>query len=371
MASVLLAVHSADAGGAQLMALANGRHLARSERLTISLPEGSLRADFAELGDLVAPCHSLPIWGDSPARWALQWARTLRDALRLARLIRRRRIALVLVNSTVLMAPVLAARIARVPVIVHAREFPMTRGGRIVFALHARLADTVIAVSKAVRSHFGAATRARLVHIPDGIEIPPAPAAPVNGFNTPLRLCVIGSVNGLHSKGQDVAVAALGRLAQRGVDASLDLVGPVTDLGFAQELRQDAERLGVSERVRIPGESREIDDVIAASDIVLMCSRIEPLGLVPAEALTRGRPVIAARTGGLPEVVLDGETGLLVEPGDPKALGDAVASLAAEPERARAMTARGREDISERLDIQLSLERLSDEIALALEQRGG
>jgi glycosyltransferase involved in cell wall biosynthesis len=367
MKSVLLAVHSADHGGAQLMALANARHLAKTERLTISVPKGPLCPDFAALGDIVSPCRSLPIWGAIPARWALESVRTVRDALRLARLIRRRGIQIVLVNSTVLLAPVLAARMARVPVVVHAREFPMTRGGRVVFALHSRLADTVITVSRAVAEHFAEGSRARLVRIPDGIEIPPAPAAPLNGFNTPLRLCVIGSVNGLHSKGQDVAVAALGRLADRGVEASLDLVGPVTDPGFARELRQSAQRLGVSERVRIPGESADIDEVIAASDIVLMCSRIEPLGLVPAEALTRGRPVIAARTGGLPEVVRDGETGLLVEPDDPAGLGDAVAALAADPARARAMTVRGREDISKRLDIQRCLERLSGELELALE----
>jgi glycosyltransferase involved in cell wall biosynthesis len=371
MASVLLAVHSADPGGAQLMALANARHLAEDESLTISVPDGSLRPDFAELGDLVPRCHSLPIWGATRARWVLQSARTVRDALRLARLIRRRRIQIVLVNSTVLLAPVLAARLARVPVIVHAREFPMTRGGRAVFALHSRLADTVITVSRAVARHFTEGSRAKIVRIPDGIEIPPGPAAPLNGFNTPLRLCVIGSVNGLRSKGQDVAVEALGRLAERGVEASLDLVGPVTDPGFARELRQSAQRLGVSERVRIPGESSEIDEVIAASDIVLMCSRIEPLGLVPAEALTRGRPVIAARTGGLPEVVRDGETGLLVDPDDPAELGDAVAELAADPERACAMTVRGREDIAERLDIERCLRRLSDELELALDGARG
>jgi glycosyltransferase involved in cell wall biosynthesis len=188
----------------------------------------------------------------------------------------------------------------------------------------------------------------------------------VNGFNTPLRLCVIGSVNGARSKGQDVAVEALGRLVDRGVDASLDLVGPISDAAFAEDLRRSAHRLGVADRVRIAGESREIDDVIDATDIVLMCSRLEPLGLVPAEALVRGRPVIAARTGGLPEVVRDGVTGVLVPPDDPDGLSDAVARLADDPSAARRMTARGREDVSDRFDIERSLERLGAEVELAL-----
>jgi glycosyltransferase involved in cell wall biosynthesis len=371
MASLLLAVHDAAPGGAQLMALANARHLARAHRLTISLPQGSLESDFDELGELVAPCASLPIWGASPARWALQWARTARDTLRLALTIRRRRIEVVLVNSTVLLAPVLAARLARVPVIVHAREFPMTRGGAIVFCLHARLADTVVAVSGAVESQLARTRRARLVRIPDGIPIPPEPAAPTNGFHSPLRLCVIGSLNGLRSKGQDVAVGALGWLAERGVDASLDLVGPISDPDFADELRRRAERLGVEEKLRIAGESRQVDEVLAGTDIVLMCSRLEPLGLVPAESLARGRPVIAARTGGLPEVVCDGVTGLLVPPEDPAALGGAIADLAAAPERAREMTARGRDDVVRRFDIERSLERLQAEVELALAGGGG
>lgn len=367
MTRLLLAVHNTDSGGAQLMALADARHLARTFPLTLSMPDGTLRADFEGVGEAVAPTSVLPIWGASPARWALQAARTLRDAVRLALLIRRKKIRLVLVNSTVLMAPVLAARLARVPAIVHAREFPMTAGGRAVFRLHGRLASTVIAVSRAVESNFRGDERARLVTIPDGIPIPP-PVPAANGFHEPLRLCVIGSVNGRHSKGQDVAVAALARVVERGCDASLDLVGPISDESFARELQEQAERLGVADRVRLAGESRAIDDVLAEADIVLMCSRLEPLGLVPAEALVRGRPVIAARTGGLPEVVEDGVTGLLVPPEDPAALGDAVLKLAAAPTLAREMVARGREDIAARLDLKLSLRLIQAEVERALAQ---
>jgi glycosyltransferase involved in cell wall biosynthesis len=368
MARVLLAVHNADSGGAQLMALADARHLSRTFELTISVPDGSLRDQFAETGDLEARCRSLPIWGASPWDWARRVAGTMLDTARLTRLIRRRRIDVVLVNSTVLLAPVLAARLARVPAIVHAREFPMTRAGGIVFALHAALARTVITVSKAVEDEFPRTRlqRARFVRIPDGIEIPPPPPAGTNGFHRPVRLCVIGSVNGRRSKGQDVAVAALAHLAERGVDASLDLVGPISDPRFAEDLRRNAERLGVAGRVRIPGESRDIDDVIAAADIVLMCSRLEPLGLVPAEALARGRPVIAARTGGLPEVVTDGVTGLLVRPEDPVQLGEAVATLVRHPAVAREMTSKGREDVVARFDIERSLEHLQAEVERAL-----
>ena len=102
-------------------------------------------------------------------------------------------------------------------------------------------------------------------------------------------------------------------MVEQGVDASLDLVGPISDQAFAEELRESAQRLGVADRLRICGESLETDKVFARTDIVLMCSA-SSRSVSPAEALVRGRPVIAARTGGLPEVVNDGETGLLVPP---------------------------------------------------------
>lgn len=369
MKRILLAVHNAEAGGAQLLALADARRLARDFELIISVPEGTLRADFAAYGNLVAPTAVSPIWGASPTRWSLQSARTLRDAVRLARTIRRRKIELVLVNSTVLLAPVLAARLAGVPAIVHVREFPMTTGGRRVFELHRRLADTLIAISGAVEDELPEGGNARLVRILAGIDIPEETGSPRESFQQPVRLCVVGSVNGAHSKGQDVAVGALGWLAKQGVDASLDLVGPISDESFAHELRESAARLGIADRVHIRGESRETDAVFAATDIVLMCSRIEPLGLVPAEALVRGRAVIAARTGGLPEVVNDRETGILVPPEDPEALGRAVLEMISAPAETREMIARGRQDVEQRLDLEKSLDLIHDEVVGALERR--
>ena len=366
---LLLAVHSAAAGGAQLLALADARHLARDFSLTISMPDGTLREDFGELGELAPASASMPTWGASAARWTLQSARTLRDALRLAALIRRHRIEAVLTNSTVLLAPVLAARLARVPVVVHAREFPMTRGGRVVYRLHRRLATTVIAISHAVERELPSGRGARLVRIWAGIPIPERQPLPGARLREPVRLCVLGSVNGRGSKGQDVAVEALGYLAGKEIEASLDLVGPISDEAYAEQLRRTADSLGVGDRVRISGESRAIDEVIAETDIVLMCSRVEALGLVPAEALVRGRPVIAARTGGLPEVVRDGETGLLVPPSDPAALGEAVLRMVRAPQETREMVARGRADVSERFDIERSLELIQGEVERALERR--
>jgi glycosyltransferase involved in cell wall biosynthesis len=163
-----------------------------------------------------------------------------------------------------------------------------------------------------------------------------------------------------------VAVEAVGRLAARGIDASLEVVGPIQDPTLADELLGRAGRLGIADRVHVRGPTDRVDELIARSDIVLTCSRVEPLGLVPAEALARGRPVVATRTGGLPEVVREGETGLLVPPGDPQALADAIAGLAADPAGARAMAASGRADVERRFDTRVARARVEDELARVL-----
>jgi starch synthase len=68
----------------------------------------------------------------------------------------------------------------------------------------------------------------------------------------------------------------------------------------------------------------------------------EPLGIVNLEAMACGTPVVGSRTGGIPEVVADGETGLLVPPGDDEQLAAALNALLADPDRARAMGQAGR-----------------------------
>jgi glycogen(starch) synthase len=77
--------------------------------------------------------------------------------------------------------------------------------------------------------------------------------------------------------------------------------------------------------------------LIKDSTLVVMPSRTEPFGLVALQAAQMGRPIVATRVGGLPEVILDGETGLLVEANDSDALASAILRLLRSPEWARQM----------------------------------
>src|SRR6185437_11336311 len=96
-----------------------------------------------------------------------------------------------------------------------------------------------------------------------------------------------------------------------------------------------AAELGVS--VVLRGETDGIDPALEGMDLLLLTSRGEGTPLVLMEALARHVPVVATHVGGVPEIVRDGETGLLVPTGDAAALAAAVARLHARPDTARAM----------------------------------
>jgi len=354
------------------MALAEAGYLARSFRLVIAMPDGPLRPQFASRGELVAGAPCVPVWRASAARWLLQVVRTVRDAVRLAWLIRRRAVRLVVTNSTVLVSPLLAARLAGVPAMVHAREWPVSTGGRLVFRLHGLLADTIVVISEGVESRFAGAPRARVVRIRDGIPLTRRPSTSP-ALRVPLRLCVIGALNGDLGKGQDVAVDALAVLAAAGVHASLDVIGPIQDQRRGRELLARAKRLGLAGRVRLLGRRDDVPELLQSMDILLFCSRdgadVTPLVLM--EALAAERPVVASHVGSVSEVVLDGETGLLFAPGDAAALARAIEQLADDPAAAREMATRGRAWVAARFDIESGLRSLRREIERELRPLAG
>jgi glycosyltransferase involved in cell wall biosynthesis len=370
-ATLLIAVHSAAPGGAQAMALAQAERFAGRCEIVAAVPEGPLRERFAACGATVAPAPSLPTWGVSPTRWALQLLRSCLDAFRLARIIRRHRVDAVLTSSTVLLAPVLAARLAGVPSFAHAREWPTSRSGRAVFWLQKRCADVVVAISAGVAARFSGHGRARVVCIADGIEAGegrPAPAALVQ----PLRLCVIGSLTGGDGKGQHRAVETLAQLLKLGVDSRLSVVGPVLDRAYAERVRATVDRLGVGERVEMTGPVDDVPALLSEHDVLLFCSSqgadVTPLVLM--EALVAERPVVAADVGSVAEVLDGGTCGTVVPAEDPAAMADAVAALLARPEAARAQARRGAERVRAHYDRQSGLERLWQEIAAEIAVRG-
>jgi glycosyltransferase involved in cell wall biosynthesis len=371
-AVLLIAVHSAAPGGAQAMALAQAECFAERCSIVSSVPEGPLRERFAACGAVIAPAPSLPTWGVSPGRWAIQLLRSCVDAFRLARTIRRRKVDTVLTSSTVLLAPVLAARLAGVPSFAHAREWPTSRSGEAVFWLQRHCADVVVAISAGVAARFAGRGRARIVCIADGIRAGEGKRLPA-AFGRPLRLCVIGSLTGGDGKGQHRAVEALALLENLGVDSRLSVVGPVLDEAYAERVRATAARLGVTDRVELTGSVDDVPALLRDHDALLFCSSqgadVTPLVLM--EALVEERPVVAADVGSVAEVLLDGKCGTVVTAEDPLAMAAAIAAMAADPEAARAQVRRGAERVRRDYDRQSGLDRLWNEIVAEVSLGGG
>jgi glycosyltransferase involved in cell wall biosynthesis len=133
------------------------------------------------------------------------------------------------------------------------------------------------------------------------------------------RVVFVGRV--VHAKGVETLVQAAARCRTPGMQLLLVGDGPER-----RHLERLARRIGVAGRVHVTGfvAHELVPDVLASADLLVLPSVYEELGTVLAEALHAGIPVVASRVGGIPEIVADAVTGLLVEPGDPDALARAI-----------------------------------------------
>jgi len=117
-------------------------------------------------------------------------------------------------------------------------------------------------------------------------------------------------------------------------------------------LQREAEQMNLAGRAVFCGFRRDVPPFLQAADIFVLPSVQEGLSLSALEAMALGKPVVACRVGGTTEVVVDGETGLLVAPGRPAELARALERLLAHPEEARAMGAAGRRRAQQAFDLE-------------------
>jgi glycogen(starch) synthase len=168
----------------------------------------------------------------------------------------------------------------------------------------------------------------------------PSPLAPTPlPFTRPVLL-LLGRV--VHDKGFDLALEALPAILHRHPQAQLVVAGAGPAL---PQLKAFTSKAGLEDHVRFLGwvAPERIPELINTATLVLVPSRWrEAFGLVALQAASQARPVIAARVGGLPEVVAEGETGLLVPKEDPAALAGAVLQLLSDPDRAIRLGEQGR-----------------------------
>ncbi|MQA63636.1 MAG: glycosyltransferase [Actinophytocola sp.] len=285
---------------------------------------------------------------------------------RATRLIRERDLAAVWFGAAAplaLLAPALRrAGAERIVACTHGHEvgWSMLPGARQALRRIGASCDAVTYVSKYTRRRFATAfgPMAGLEHLPSGVDpevFRPDPAAREeirrrHGLgDRPIVVCVSRLVP---RKGQDMLIRALPGLRERVPDAGLLLVGGGP---YRAHLLRLADTLGVAEHVVLTGSvpHDELPAHYAAGDVFAMPARtrgkgldVEGLGIVYLEASATGLPVIAGRSGGAPETVLDEVTGHVVDGRDVDQLIDTIAAVLTDPTRARSMGAAGRDWVS-------------------------
>ena len=328
--------HGAIVGGGELslMDLLRGLDRDRWAPVLVVPEEGDVAA---QARDLDLPVHVVPL---PPLR--RPGAASLRSASALIRLARAVDAALVHANGSRAMAYAgLAGRLAGRPAVWHVRI--ADSDGLVDRALGA-LATVVIATSRAVARRFSWAP-AKIRLVPNGVDLKRFAPRPSSGALR-ARLEVPPSTPIAVSIGRHVAEKGYRHL----VDAAALVEGTkpgvhwilVGDGEIRSELESQARRLGLASSVHFTGWRDDVADVLALADVFVLPSESEGFGRVLVEAMAMSRAVVATAVGGIPDIVLDGETGLLVEPANPVALAGAVRALLADPARAARLGAAGR-----------------------------
>ena len=252
----------------------------------------------------------------------------------------------------------LAARRAGVAGIIVTRrtEFPMRRrwSVRLKYELWC---DRVVCVSEAARRRCLEAglPEGQVVVVPDFVDCRHFDAAAVPAARSDDRpqVCSVGRLS--REKGHRVLLKAMAAVLRSVPEARLQICG---DGPERPALARQSEASGLAEHVSLSGFVQDTRPTLAAADIFVMPSLSEGLGGAVLEAMAMGKPVVATDAGGLPEAVVDGETGLIVPAGDAEALAEAMMDLLGDPARARKMGIAGRERALKHFDRRRIVDRM-------------
>ena len=216
--------------------------------------------------------------------------------------------------------------------------------------------DAVVVCSRWMAREFRRRMGVCAVAVQGGVQLDRLPATPADvrtEFGWPDETSVITISGRLESwKGQDVFLRAAAEVARAAPEARFVVLGGALyglDHEYAAGLPHLAASLGIADKVAFTGHRDDALAVVAGSDVIAHCSTSpEPFGMVVIEAMALGRPVIASKAGGPPEIIDDGRTGVLVPPGNPRALAQAMVDLLNDPDRRAAIADAGRTAAHER-----------------------
>lgn len=236
--------------------------------------------------------------------------------------------------------------------------------------LAARPCDRVIVNSEAVRHSFlaGGIPASKVVTVYNGLDLKAFPpladkSGPRAALGLPPRVPVVGFVGRIAPrKGLEELLRSAVQVGAAIGDAHFLIAGDEVffddNAGGKSAMEALTEELGISSRCHFVGFREDVPTVMAALDVLAFPSWEEPFGRSIIEAMAVGRPVVASASGGVPEIVTHGVTGLLVPPRDPSSLAQALITVLRSPQQARVMGMRGREVVEERFSLRQHVEKI-------------
>jgi glycosyltransferase involved in cell wall biosynthesis len=322
-----------------------------------------LKADLQQLGQAGVSVFQMPplVWEINPLLDA--WA-----TVALWRLLRCVRPEVVHTHTSKAGAVGrLAAWLAGIPVVVHTPHGHVFYGyyGWFLSTLFcyaerllARLTDRIVTLTdRGAQEHvrYKIASPQKFVTIHGGIDLAQVrsvgidPAVKRKELGLPPEGPIVGTAGRLVPiKGLEWLLKAATRVLTEFPQACFVIIGDGPMLG---ELRQLTSKLGIGLRVVFLGRREDVPECLAALDLFVLPSLNEGMGRALIEAMAVGCPVVATRVGGIPDIVADGTTGLLVPPQDDRALADAILILLRDRSRRAAYGEAARQRVDERFDV--------------------
>lgn len=276
----------------------------------------------------------------SPLSLIVRTLKSLLVAPRIARILLQWRCDIVYTNTSAICVGAFAAWLAHKPHVWHSHESSRQKPGIesnvgecwMVYLMD-RLSKFIIVISRAVKSDYTRYIDSGKMRLIYQSVTPLNEIEKIDDLNCGKQFfqCVIvASLNPW--KGQSNAIIALSKLIRRGVNARLLVVGDGKK-HFLEALQQQVKDCGLEQYVKFVGYVENPMPLIRMADAILVCSHWEPFGRVTVEAMLTGKPVIGANSGATAELIQDGVTGLLYDPGNQDELAGKIQYLYENPEK--------------------------------------
>ncbi len=356
--SVLYVSHSSGINGAELCLYTLLKYLDRTRFIPIAVLPGHGALE-KKLEDIGVKTYVLPLsWWIPSVRSVVNSYQPGTDIVercnRLASLIQEEKVDLVHTNTSVVAEGAIAAKISGRPHIWHLHEilksYPSLRPPLPLYLTYKFMdlhSDKIITVTNVLKEAVsGSISPEKISMIHNGLDVETELYSPRDlrsELGVPenhLLVCAIGSVT--REKGYLTYIEAAKIILQHRKNVRFLIVGSIGDVELVSALVKDIRKNSLQKYIKFLGFRRDVNRILEATDIYVLPSQTESFGLTQLEAMAAAKPIVATRCGGPEEIVIQGETGMLVPVNNSELMAQAITSLVDDCTKRRGMGLKGR-----------------------------